>query len=66
LTTTEKNDLAFPVLSDVQGRLADALGIRFSLSQTIRDLYVKFGHDLPTHNGDDCERPARSGPMLPI
>jgi peroxiredoxin len=52
LTTTEKNDLAFPVLSDVQGRLADALGIRFSLSQTIRDLYVKFGHDLPTHNGD--------------
>ena len=52
LTTTEKNDLAFPVLSDVQGRLADALGIRFSLSQAIRDLYVKFGHDLPTHNGD--------------
>jgi peroxiredoxin len=52
LTTTEKNDLAFPVLSDLQGRLADALGIRFSLSQTIRDLYVKFGHDLPTHNGD--------------
>jgi peroxiredoxin len=52
LTTAEKNDLAFPALSDVQGRLADALGIRFSLSQTIRDLYVKFGHDLPTHNGD--------------
>ncbi|MDX2103882.1 MAG: AhpC/TSA family protein [Alphaproteobacteria bacterium] len=52
LSTAEKNDLAFPVLSDTQGRLADALGIRFPLSPQIEALYRRFGHDLPSHNGD--------------
>ncbi|MCA3260530.1 MAG: AhpC/TSA family protein [Telmatospirillum sp.] len=52
LSTVEKNDLDFDVLSDVQGALADALGIRFRLSPEIEALYRKFGHDLPTHNGD--------------
>ena len=52
LSTAEKNDLSFPVLSDDQGRLADALGIRFQLSPAIKALYQKFGHDLPTRNGD--------------
>lgn len=52
LSTAEKNDLSFPVLSDDHGRLADALGIRFALSPAVRTLYEKFGHDLPTHNGD--------------
>ncbi len=52
LDTAQKNALAFPVLSDVEGRLADALGIRFELSPAIEALYQKFGHDLPTRNGD--------------
>jgi peroxiredoxin len=52
LDTAQKNALDFPVLSDVEGRLADALGIRFKLSPTIKALYQKFGHDLPTRNGD--------------
>lgn len=52
LTTAEKNALAFDVLSDTSGRLADALGIRFKLSPAIKALYQKFGHDLPTRNGD--------------
>ena len=52
LSTAEKNDLSFPVLSDAHGRLADKLGIRFPLSAGIVALYKKFGHDLPTHNGD--------------
>lgn len=52
LDTAQKNALAFPVLSDVEGRLADALGIRFQLSPAIKALYQKFGHDLPTRNGD--------------
>lgn len=50
--TAQKNALAFEVLSDVEGRLADALGIRFQLTPAIRALYEKFGHDLPTRNGD--------------
>ena len=51
LSTAEKNDLSFSVLSDEQGRLADQLGIRFQLSAGIVALYKKFGHDLPAHNG---------------
>lgn len=52
LSTAEKNDLAFTVLSDDGGRLADALGIRFELSPAVKALYQKFGHDLASHNGD--------------
>lgn len=53
LSTAEKNALAFDVLSDDKGRVADALGIRFELSPAIRSLYQRFGHDLPARNGDD-------------
>jgi len=53
LSTSEKNDLSFPVLSDSKGRLSDALGIRFELSPAIHALYQKFGHDLAERNGDD-------------
>lgn len=53
LSTAEKNDLSFPVLSDPMGRLADALGIRFELTPAIRALYRKFGHDLTVRNGEE-------------
>jgi peroxiredoxin len=53
LTTAEKNDLAFTVLSDERGQLADALGIRFELSDAVKAYFIKAGHDLPARNGDD-------------
>jgi peroxiredoxin len=53
LTTAEKNDLAFTVISDAHGRLADALGIRFELSAAVKAYFVRAGHDLPARNGDD-------------
>ena len=53
LSTAEKNALAFEVLSDSGGLLADALGIRFGLSEAVRAYFVKAGHDLPARNGDD-------------
>lgn len=52
LTTAEKNDLAFPVLSDPGSALAAALGIRFTLSDTVRPFYEKAGHALPARHGD--------------
>ncbi len=52
LSTTEKNDLRFNVLSDVGGGLASALGIRFTLSDAVRPFYEKAGHSLPERNGD--------------
>lgn len=53
LSTAEKNDLAFTVLSDAKGQLADALGIRFELSEAVKAYFIKAGHDLPARNGDD-------------
>jgi peroxiredoxin len=52
LTTAEKNDLSFTVLSDVGGAFASALGIRFTLSDAVRPFYEKAGHALPERNGD--------------
>lgn len=52
LTTAQKNDLSFTVLSDVGGALASALGIRFTLSEAVKPFYQKAGHALPERNGD--------------
>ena len=52
LSTLEKNDLQYPVLSDVGGVLAASLGIRFTLSDAVRPFYEKAGHALPERNGD--------------
>jgi peroxiredoxin len=53
LSTAEKNELAFTVLSDANGQLADALGIRFELSEAVKAYFIKAGHNLPARNGDD-------------
>jgi peroxiredoxin len=52
LTTAQKNDLTFAVLSDSKGILADALGIRYRLSEPLKVYFCREGLDLPTHNGD--------------
>ncbi|MBY0612539.1 MAG: AhpC/TSA family protein [Beijerinckiaceae bacterium] len=52
LSTAEKNGLSFAVLSDVGGKLASALGIRFTLSEAVLPYYEKAGHALPERNGD--------------
>jgi peroxiredoxin len=53
LSTAEKNELAFPVLSDAGSVVAKAFGIAFDLSDELRPIYSKFGHGLPEMNGDD-------------
>lgn len=53
LSTSEKNALSFSVLSDVGGKLADALGIRFQLTEAVKAYFIKAGHDLPARNGED-------------
>lgn len=52
LATAGRNDLSFPVLSDVGGALAAALGIHFVLSDAVRPFYERAGHALPERNGD--------------
>lgn len=53
LSTAEKNDLAFAVLSDAGSEIAKAFGIAFDLAADLRPIYAKFGHALPDKNGDE-------------
>jgi peroxiredoxin len=50
--SVRQNNLAFPILSDARGELADALGIRFVLPDYLVALYKGFRNDLPTFNND--------------
>ncbi len=52
LSTVEKKELTFPVLSDVGNSVARKYHLVFQLSQTIRTLYTSIGADLPSFNGD--------------
>ena len=53
LSTVEKNELTFEVLSDVGNRVARSYGLVFELPEALRPIYAGFGIDLPAHNGDD-------------
>ena len=52
LSTAEKNNLAFAVLSDTSSSIAKAYGIAFNLAEELRPIYTKFGQALPDRNGD--------------
>lgn len=53
LTTIEKNELKFPVLTDKGNAFAKALGIAFELPEQLQATYAGFGLDLPSNNDDD-------------
>lgn len=53
LSTVEKNDLPFEVLSDSGNKLADQFGIVFILDHETREKYKGYGVDLAEYNGDD-------------
>ena len=53
LTTQEKNELAFPVLSDENNQVARQFGLVFELSASLRPIYESFGIDLVAYNGND-------------
>jgi peroxiredoxin len=52
LNTAEDNHLDYTVLSDPGSHFAAALGIRFTLSETLRPFYEKAGHALNDRNGE--------------
>ena len=52
LTTQEKNELKFPVLSDEGNRVARQFGLVFTLDVSLRPIYQSFGIDIVAHNGD--------------
>ncbi|MEL6495485.1 MAG: peroxiredoxin-like family protein, partial [Cyanobacteria bacterium J06623_7] len=53
LSTKEKNELSFEVLSDRGNLLARELGLVFTLPESLRPIYSNFGIDIPAHNGDE-------------
>ena len=53
LSTTEKNELGFSVLSDVGSHTSRRYGLVFTLQDDARDLYRSFGNDLTRINGTD-------------
>ena len=53
LSTTEKHNLQFPVLSDVGNKYAEKLGILFAQPNNLRPIYDAFGTDFKKRNGDN-------------
>ncbi len=52
LSTQEKNELAFEVLSDSHLLAAQGFGIAFDLPPALVEVYTSVGHDLPQTNGN--------------
>ena len=47
----ERDLLAFPMLSDQDNAVAERYGIAYDLAPTLRDVYLRMGHNLPQLNG---------------
>ncbi len=50
--TAQKNILSFPILTDQDGTLMQALGIKFTLGEKLRKEYKNFGLDLDRFHGN--------------
>ena len=50
--STRQNNLAFPILSDVKGKVGEAFGLKFKLPDYLVELYKSLKNDLPNFNDD--------------
>jgi len=53
MSTKEKNELEFEVLSDTENVIAKEYGLVFSLAEELRPIYLSFGIDIPAANEED-------------
>jgi peroxiredoxin len=53
LTTKEKNELSFEVLSDIDMKVARSMNLVYQLPTKLQELYKKFGIDLDTNQGNE-------------
>jgi peroxiredoxin len=49
----EKENIQFPVMSDVANKVSDTFGLIFKLPEDLQHLYKDFGFSLTEKNGDD-------------
>lgn len=54
LTTSEKNELTFEVLSDIDNAYAKSLGLVFHLPEDLQDVYTDFSIEVDKHNGNNA------------
>jgi peroxiredoxin len=54
--TAERDLLAYPVLSDPCGMVADSYGVTVDLPEMVRPVFLRLGHDLPRINGSGTWR----------
>jgi peroxiredoxin len=50
--SVRQNNLSFPILSDVNGKVGAGFGLRFDLPDYLIELYKELKNDLPTFNND--------------
>ena len=48
----KKLELSFPILSDIDNRIAKQFGLVFSVAMELREVYLSFGIDLERYNGN--------------
>lgn len=53
LTTSEKNNLSFQVLSDIDNKIAEEFNLAFTLPKDLIEVYKGFGIDLIKSNGNE-------------
>jgi len=53
LSTKEKNELTFEVLSDRNNTVAKDYGLVFSLAEELRPIYLSFGINIPVSNDEE-------------
>lgn len=52
LSTVEKHNLSFQVLSDLGNQVSRQFGLVFTVPEKLRPVYQQLGIDLPEYNGD--------------
>jgi len=52
ISSVEKHNLKFEVLSDVGNKVANEFGLVFNLAEELRPIYKQFNFDIPKNNGD--------------
>jgi peroxiredoxin len=53
IAIAEEKGLPFELLSDPGNRVAARYGLKYTMHQDLKALYLKFGVDLEKYNGDD-------------
>ncbi len=53
LSTSQKHNLQFEVLSDVGNKVSKKFNLVFNLAEELRPIYKQFNFDIPSYNGND-------------